>query len=39
MLEKKIANLINASNDEIIFTQNTTSAINTLANGFSFEKK
>ncbi|OQD59370.1 cysteine desulfurase [Methanobrevibacter arboriphilus JCM 13429 = DSM 1125] len=35
---EKIANLINASNDEIIFTQNTTSAINTLANGFSFEK-
>lgn len=35
---EKIANLINASNDEIIFTQNTTSAINTVANGFSFEK-
>jgi cysteine desulfurase/selenocysteine lyase len=34
----KIANLINASNDEIIFTQNTTSAINIVANGFPFEK-
>jgi len=38
MTREKIANLINASNDEIIFTQNTTSAINTLINGFPFEK-
>lgn len=35
---EKIANLINASSNEIIFTQNTTSAINIVANGFSFEK-
>lgn len=34
---KKIANLINSSNNEIIFTQNTTSAINIVANGFPFE--
>ena len=35
---KKIANLINSSNNEIIFTQNTTSAINIVANGFPYEK-
>lgn len=34
----KIANLINSSNNEIIFTQNTTNAINIVANGFPFEK-
>jgi len=34
---QKIANLINSSNNEIIFTQNTTSAINIVANGFPFE--
>ncbi|MCL2688069.1 MAG: cysteine desulfurase [Methanobrevibacter sp.] len=35
---EKIANLINANNDEIIFTLNTTTAINIVANGFPYEK-
>lgn len=35
---EKIANLINSSINEVIFTQNTTSAINIIANGFPFEK-
>lgn len=35
---EKIANLINSSSSEIIFTLNTTSAVNLVANGFSFEK-
>lgn len=34
----KIASLINASEEEIIFTQNTTNAINTVINGYPFEK-
>ncbi|KZX16051.1 cysteine desulfurase SufS [Methanobrevibacter cuticularis] len=34
----KIANLINADKNEIIFTKNTTEAINMIANGFKFEK-
>ncbi|MBZ9570455.1 cysteine desulfurase [Methanobrevibacter sp. TMH8] len=35
---EKIAKLINSSENEIIFTQNTTSAINIVANGFPFEE-
>lgn len=35
---QKIANFINSSINEVIFTQNTTSAINIIANGFPFEK-
>ena len=35
---KKIAKLINSSENEIIFTQNTTNAINIVANGFPFEE-
>ena len=35
---EKVANLINANTNEIIFTLNTTSAINIVANGFPFEK-
>ena len=34
----RIANLVNAKNNEIIFTLNTTTAINIIANGFPFEK-
>jgi len=37
-VREKIANLINSSSNEIIFTLNTTSAINIVANGFHFEK-
>ena len=35
---KKIANFINGSENEVVFTQNTTGAINTVANGLNFEK-
>ncbi len=35
---EKIANLINANNNEIIFTSNTTTGINIVANGFDFKK-
>ena len=35
---EKIANLINSKTNEIIFTLNTTQAINLVANGFPFEK-
>ena len=34
----KIAKFINAKDEEIIFTKNTTEAINTVANGLNFEK-
>jgi len=35
---KKIAKFINAKEEEIIFTKNTTEAINIVANGLSFKK-
>jgi cysteine desulfurase/selenocysteine lyase len=34
----KIANFINATPEEIVFTKNTTEAINIVANGLSFKK-
>jgi len=37
-VREKIAKLINSQQNEIIFTLNTTSAINIVANGFHFEK-
>ena len=37
-VREKIANLINSRSNEIIFTLNTTTAINIVANSFLFEK-
>ena len=34
----KLAKFINCSEDELIFTKNTTEAINLVANGFNFKK-
>ncbi len=34
----KLAKFINCSEDEVIFTKNTTEAINLVANGFNFKK-
>jgi cysteine desulfurase/selenocysteine lyase len=34
----KLAKFINCSEDEVIFTKNTTEAINMVANGFNFKK-